>query len=167
MEKTIRILKLSFQPTKGGKDKWVVETASGNFSIWDSKLAEKLNAKTNQLVSVEVREAQEGTNYLPTITAMNDASDGTVAPSIPSIPAKATPIDPKDHVDRSYVDAPQDKIYTTTQRISAAVELKAAVEMCCEDPVAEKSPEDIGRYICNILPEIHAAHKLALSMQDE
>ncbi len=157
MEKTIRILKLSFQPTKSNKDKWVVETASGNFSIWDSKLAEKLNAKTNQLVSVDVREAQEGTNYLPTITAMNDASDGTVGDDpIPAI-AKAVG-EAKQYATK------QD--YTTNQRISAAVELKAAVEIARSHGQWLDAGK-LGEFLCTMLPEIHTAHKLALSMQDE
>ena len=78
MEKVIEILDLTFKPTSTNKDKWIVESDDGNFSIWDGKLAEKLNKRINQKVSVEIRPKQEGTNYLPTITAMNDASDGTV-----------------------------------------------------------------------------------------
>ncbi len=163
MEKTIRILSLSFQPTQGyedkpSKDKWVVETASGNFSIWDDELARKLAKKQNQLVSVDVREAQEGTNYLPTITAMNDASDGTVG------------VKPEDIIwekDNSQIATQEAKNYTTTQRIAAAVELKAAVELAGNLIGGDIEIHIIGKLICDLLPEIHAAHKLALSMQDE
>ena len=78
MEKVIEIQSLTFQPTKTGKDKWIIATFNGNYSIWDGKLAEKLNKKKGEKVSVEIRPAQEGSNYLPTITDMNDASDGTI-----------------------------------------------------------------------------------------
>ncbi len=157
MEKTIRILKLSFQPTKGSedrpsKDKWVVETASGNFSIWDSKLAEKLNAKTNQLVSVEVREAQEGTNYLPTITAMNDASDGTISPII----------NPKEMKD--YVDAPQEiKTAPNPQRVGLFIKL--AVEMMVADP---REGYAINANLCENIQEIKKLEEFTvkLLMQD-
>ena len=164
MEKTIRILSLSFQPTKGSqdkpsKDKWVVETASGNFSIWEEDLAVKLKKQINQLVSVEVREAQEGTNYLPTITAMNDASDGTVADDpIPAIAKAAGEA-------KQYA-----KGYTIDQRIAAAVNIKCASDMLTAVIAGGKhdiNSETAGKFLCMAVTEIHGAHKLALSMQDE
>jgi len=72
MEKRIGILGVKFAPTKTGKDKWIIETNDGNFSAWESKIAEELNSKLNEMVSVDIRPPQEGTNYLPTITKILD-----------------------------------------------------------------------------------------------
>jgi len=57
-----------FKPTSTGKEKWVIETNCGNYSVWDGKIAEELNSKLNENVDVSVRPAAEGSNYLPTIT---------------------------------------------------------------------------------------------------
>ena len=72
MEKRLGILGVKFAPTKTGKDKWIIETNDGNFSAWDGKISEELNSKLNEMVSVDIRPPQEGTNYLPTITKILD-----------------------------------------------------------------------------------------------
>ncbi len=166
MEKTIRILELSFQPTKGSEDrpsknKWVVETASGNFSIWDSKLAEKLNAKTNQLVSVEVREAQEGTNYLPTITAMNDASDGTVASAAKQKLDQITPF--RNVVPHAATQ--ETKTAPNPQRVGLFIKL--AVEMMVANPSREG--QTVEEDLCENIQEIKKLEEFTvkLLMQDE
>ena len=84
MEKIrIGIYSVSFAPTKTGKDKWVIESNNGKFSVWDRKLAEELNSKLNENVEVDVRPPQEGTNYLPTITNIRGINAGglSVAPN--------------------------------------------------------------------------------------
>ncbi len=154
MEKTIEIHSIVAKPTKAGKDKWEVQTAEENFSIWEYKLKEDLLARIGTSISVDVREAQEGTNYLPTITAMNDASDGTMEPSKPGI---KTPDNTHTH---------ETKGYTREQRIAAAVELKAAVEIVKSEKWANEEIGLLGKTLCSLLPEIHGAHKLALSMQE-
>ena len=78
MEKRIGILGVKFAPTKTGKDKWIIETNDGNFSAWESKIAEELNSKLNEMVSVDIRPPQEGTNYLPTITKILDGAKGNI-----------------------------------------------------------------------------------------
>lgn len=82
MEKVIKIKSVKYAPTKNGQDKYTIETNDGNMSVWDSPLAEKLNKRLNTNVSVEIRPAPEGTNYMPTITDMNDASDGTISKEV-------------------------------------------------------------------------------------
>lgn len=76
--KTITIQSVKFAPTKTGKDKWLIETDAGNMSVWDGKLAEVLHKRNGERVSAEIRPPLEGSNYNPTITDVNDASDETV-----------------------------------------------------------------------------------------
>ena len=78
----IQIGNVNFQPTKTGKDKWVVATNEGNLSVWEGKIAEQLNKLIGQTVNVEVRQPAPNTNYLPTITGM--VSVGSVIKNIPS-----------------------------------------------------------------------------------
>ncbi len=65
--------------------------------------------------------------------------------------------------------AVEDKDYSTNQRIAAAVELKCAVELVSAVIAAGAEIEEgrLGELICATLKEVYAAHKLALSMQDE
>ena len=67
----IQIGNVSFQPTKTGKDKWVVATNEGNLSVWEGKIAEQLNKMIGQTVNVEVRQPAPNTNYIPTITKVD------------------------------------------------------------------------------------------------
>ena len=83
MEKTTNIKEVKFAPTKNGKDKWTLKTTDGFMSVWDSNLAEKLNKRIGQNVSLEVRPAPADSNYNPTVTDMNDGSSGTVTKTIP------------------------------------------------------------------------------------
>ena len=71
MEKEISIGNVNFQPTKTGKDKWVIATNDGNLSVWDGEMAEQLNKITGQSVKVDIRPAAPDTNYLPTITKVD------------------------------------------------------------------------------------------------
>ena len=67
----IQIGNVNFQPTKTGKNKWVIATSDGNLSVWDEEMAEQLNKIIGQSVKVDIRPAAPDTNYLPTITKVD------------------------------------------------------------------------------------------------
>ena len=75
MEKErLGIKAVTYTPTSTGKDKWKVETDKGNFSVWDGKLAEELNAKQNENVVVTIRLSPDP-KYKPTITGIDESKD--------------------------------------------------------------------------------------------
>ncbi len=168
MEKIIEVGCISFQPTKNNKDKWVVASTNntGNLSIWDGKIAEDLNKRIGQKVSVEVRPAQEGTNYLPTITGINSASDGTVDMTSAKKGVRMETETRPDGTSQSVAKFPPQQLPNSRDKqILAAVLLKGAVELAKK--TEHTTIQDDARFMCECIPELYGVYKVALSVQDE
>jgi len=141
MEKVIEIQEVKFSPTMGGTDKWAIKTNKGFMTVWDGKLAEAITKRVGSSISAETK--FDKTGKYESISAMNDASEGTVAKDL--APEGKTGMTARDEI------------------IVAQVILKGAVELAKELNISDLSTVDVGRVMCEYVDELTGVYKKALS----